>query len=101
MADRTQSDVDFKKLDDQTVVIPEIYFNGIEIGMSLSDLNIILVTNGKRHSRLLMSFTTAKTLVAHLKEAVGELERRTDQKIMTMEDVKKAVERATNKGANK
>lgn len=96
MGDKTQPEVLIEKSDNKTVEVQEIYFNGIEIGMTLSDLNIILMTNGHRHSQLFMSFSTAKTLLKHLDQAMGELERRTEQTIMTMEDVKKAVDKAKN-----
>lgn len=71
--------------------LPGIYFNGFEVGVSLSDLYVTLGTNGHYHSRLLMSFTTAKTLMAHLKRTVDGFEQLTKHTIMTMEDTNKAV----------
>ena len=81
-----------EKPPDKETQTQEIYFNGIEVGMSLSDFQITLVTNGRRHSRLLLSFTTAKTLLATLGFAMGEFEKRTRQTIMVMDDVKRAIE---------
>lgn len=94
MADETQSDTVTQKADNSPVVLPRLYFNGFEVGLSLSDLYITLMTNGNQHSQLLMSFSTAKTLLAHLKVAVDQFERKTNQPILAMEDVKQALEQA-------
>ncbi|MYC28163.1 MAG: hypothetical protein F4X63_09265 [Nitrospira sp. SB0662_bin_26] len=101
MVDETQSDVDLiKKSDDQAVVMPQIYLNGFEVGITLSDLNIIAMTNGRQHCQLLMSFNTAKTLVAHLNKAIQVLERQTNHTIATMDNVKEAIDKA-KKGPKK
>ena len=92
MADETQPDALIEKAADSSVILPKVYFNGFEVGLSLSDLHITLMTNGLKHSQLFMSFGTAKTLLAHLKRTVDEFERRTDQPIMAMDDVKQALE---------
>lgn len=94
MADETQLDTATEKADNFPVVLPMVYFNGFEVGISLSDLYVTLMTNGHQHSQLFMSFGTAKTLLVHLKRTVDEFERRTNQPIMAMEDVKQALGQA-------
>ena len=91
MADETQS-ILLSSTEEKMPALPGIYFNGFEVGISLSDIYVTLGTNGHHHSRLLMSFTTAKTLMAHLKQTVEAFEKRTKHTIMTMGDVNKALE---------
>ena len=79
------------KTEEKNPELPIIYFNGFEVVISLSDICVRLVTNGHPHNRLLMSFTTAKTLMAHLKRAVDVFEKRASHTILTMEDIDKAL----------
>lgn len=67
----------------QLLEIPDIYFNGFQLGLSNSDINALLLRNGKPLAHLSMSFTTAKTLLVHLTSLMGKLEQVTDHKIMT------------------
>ncbi|MDE0149527.1 MAG: hypothetical protein OYG32_16665 [Rhodospirillaceae bacterium] len=68
-----------------------IYFNGVEIGLSLSDMTALLMRNGERLCALHMSFTTAKTFAAELSRAVADFEKATDHNIMTMHDIRPAL----------
>ncbi len=103
MTDNAQSDITvspFEQSDDRAEEMPEIYLNGFEVAFSLSDINIITITNGRRRYRLLMSFTTAKTLLAQLAMTMEALEKNTGQTIMTMDNIKVAMDKA-NKRPNK
>lgn len=96
MDDNIQSDVPVTLIEqsgDKAEEISEIYLNGFEVAISLSDINIITLTNNRRRYRLLMSFTTAKTLLAHLAIVLRTLENQTGQKIMTMDDIKNAMDK--------
>ena len=69
----------------------EIYFNGISIALTLSDMNVTLSTDGRAMCKLRMSFTTAKTLSEQLSAAVAEFEKLAAHEIMTMTDVEEKV----------
>ena len=103
MTDNVQSDVTvnpFEQPDGKAEEMPEIYLNGFEVAISLSDINIITITNGHRRYRLLMSYTTAKTLLAQLAMTMNVFENKTGQTIMTMDNIKDAMDKA-NKRPNK
>lgn len=72
--------------------VQQIYINGFEINISLSDFNITLMTHDRKLAYLLMSFSTAKTLSEGLTQAIRTLEKTTGREIMTMNDVKQAIE---------
>ena len=91
MADETEQ-IPVTATEEKMPALPGIYFNGFEVGISLSDIYVTLGTNGHHHSRLLMSFTTAKTFMEHLKRTVDTFEQRTKHTIMTMGDISKALE---------
>jgi len=74
------------------ITIPNHYFNGFEIGNSLSDMSAILFLEGVPQARLAMSFTTAKTLAENLSAAVRSFEETTKHNIMTMDDVRRGLE---------
>jgi hypothetical protein len=78
----------------QQISIPNHYFNGIEIGTSLSDMNALLILDGQPQARLSMSYTMAKTVAEALNLAVDEFEKATDHQIMTMSEVKAGMDKA-------
>ncbi|MBC6441367.1 MAG: hypothetical protein GDA49_13385 [Rhodospirillales bacterium] len=71
----------------QMLAIPTFYFNGIEIGSSLSDISVLLMTDGQPLAKLHMSFTTAKTMAENLGAGMAEFEKVTGHSIMTMGEV--------------
>lgn len=73
--------------------LPEIYFNGMELRSSLSDMNLIIMVDGQPQCKLRMSFTTAKTLANNLGESLASFEKLTDRSIMTMDDVRESIEK--------
>lgn len=78
----------------QQISIPNHYFNGIEIGTSLSDMNALLILDGQPQARLSMSYTMAKTFAEALSNAVSQFENATNHEIMTMSQVKAGIDKA-------
>ena len=68
------------------------YANGFEISVTGADLIITLVHNGRSFATLNLSFTTAKALGAGLSQLVADLEERSKTKVLSAEEVAKALE---------
>lgn len=71
---------------------PRIYFNGFVNGLTQGDVRIGLTLNGKTVGHLSCSFTLAKTLSTKLGALVEALEKATGQTIMTVDEIKIALE---------
>lgn len=97
MADEVKPDVGALQITHQTVTYPDVYFNGVEIGLSLSDISVTAMMDGQRQCRLHMSFTTAKTLAQDLSNAIAEFERLTNHSIMTMSEVQQGLKKVQDK----
>ncbi len=67
--------------------IESIYFNGFSLAVGTGDIVISLLKNGKQNLVLNTSYTVAKTLSEALTQAISELEKKTNNKIMTVHDV--------------
>jgi hypothetical protein len=76
-----------------TPAVRHVYFNGFELGMSLSDAGVWLLLDGQPQCRITMSFTTAKTLALALADHMRDFEAATQHTIMTMADVQMAVDK--------
>jgi hypothetical protein len=63
---------------------PKSYINGFNVGQTLTDIFIAMSLNGKIFEFVIMSFTTAKTLMVALQEAVARFEQQTGQEVLTM-----------------
>lgn len=63
------------------------YFNGFSVAVGAGDVLISLQHNGKQHLVLNTSYTVAKTLANALTESIGQLEEKTGNKIMTVNEV--------------
>ncbi len=74
--------------------LPKLYINGFLAGTSLSDVFVLAQTAGSPVAVLLMSFTTAKTLVRQLGDLLSDLEKTTGQEVLAMEDIHEASLRA-------
>ena len=72
--------------------VPQIYVNGFEVNLSLSDFSITLTAHNRVLAYMLLSFSTAKTLSESLVQALKVLEETTGHEIMTMKDVKQAID---------
>ena len=75
---------------DSVADIPSFYFNSMELGITLTDVNMTLFLDGVRKSRLHMSYTTAKTLMVGLQQLIKDFENASDHTIMTMTDTNEA-----------
>jgi hypothetical protein len=69
-----------------------VYFNGFELNGTLSDFGIVLMYDGQPQVKLALSFTTAKSLLRNLEQAVESFETLTKQQLLTMDDVSTALE---------
>lgn len=74
--------------------IPMIYFNGYEVAMSHSDIQIQLTVNGHPNAILNTSWTTAKTLAMGLNHIITRLEEIADRKIITTKEMDEAIKQA-------
>ncbi len=73
--------------------IPEVYFNGFRMGLSNSDIKVILLRDNQAAVNLNMSFTTAKTLLVLLEDIMTKLEQVTNHKIMTTMEVNEGLQK--------
>lgn len=64
-----------------------IYFNGFSLAIGTGDVMIALQKNGKHHLTLNTSYTVAKTLLNALEESIAQLEEKTGNKIMTVNEI--------------
>jgi hypothetical protein len=72
----------------QSPTIPKIYMNGFNIGQSASDIFLVMHLMDKPLGIIHMSFTTAKTLVQSLGQALSVVEAKTKQPIPLMDEVR-------------
>lgn len=69
--------------------LEEIYFNGFQITMGNGDLMIFLNRNGKVVKKVNLSYTMAKTLSEKLGLLIANIEQKTENNIMTTDDINK------------
>jgi len=72
------------------------YANGFEIAATGADLVVTFVHNGRPFATMNLSFTTAKALGAGLSQLVAELEEKSKTKVLSVEEVAKALENKQN-----
>lgn len=77
---------------EQQTELPNVYFNGFQLGLSNADINGILMLNNQPSIGISMSYTTAKTLSQALNEMVQALESVTQHEIMTTKEVARGIE---------
>jgi hypothetical protein len=68
---------------------PKIYANGFALGMSYSDITVVLEANSQTAGVLNLSFTCAKTLAQKLAGIISQLEEKSGRQIMTTDDIEK------------
>ncbi|MFH0824026.1 MAG: hypothetical protein V2B18_14850 [Pseudomonadota bacterium] len=68
--------------------VVKLYVNGLTVGISLSDVFMIVKSGPTPSAVIQMSFTTAKTMMLHLTDLITRFEKDTGQTLLTMEDVK-------------
>src|SRR5947208_16261073 len=71
--------------------VPKIYANGFIVGVTLSDLNVLLVINGQPSHQLIMSLISAKTLMNVLKSTIDAIEEKTKIHIPDMNEMKELI----------
>ena len=69
---------------------PMYYINSAAAGISLSDITIVGMIDGKPTCRINMSFTMAKSVAQTLTEVVENVEGLMKQKIFTIDDMSEA-----------
>ncbi len=77
--------------------IPKFYMNGFNVGQSLSDIFVAMNLTGSVVGIINMSFTTAKTLMVALQEAIVKFEQQTGQELLTMHDVRERTQKVEPK----
>jgi hypothetical protein len=91
MRESNSSDEKLDK-DSDSQPIPKLYINGFGVGISYSDIYIMAQTAGEPTAFIMLSFTTAKTLAQELGKVVAEFEEKTNQDLLTMADIQKALD---------
>jgi hypothetical protein len=71
--------------------VETIYFNGFTTALGNGDITVVLQKNGKPIALLNASYTVAKTLSIKLGELVSFLEDKTNQKMLTTDQVQECV----------
>ena len=92
--EQDQEQVDFRsqvQRASEDEAVPMIYFNGFSCGTGPGDVTVILIRNEKPVALLNTSFTLAKTLATKLGGVMEGFEDVTSNKIMTTDDVAKAM----------
>ncbi|MBL8646449.1 MAG: hypothetical protein JNL46_04290, partial [Sphingosinicella sp.] len=77
---------------EQQMELPNVYFNGFQLGLSNADVNGVLMLNNQPSIAISMSYTTAKTLAVALNDMVETLEKVTRREIMTTQQVATGLE---------
>jgi len=72
--------------------VSRVYANGFIVARSLSDVSVVMLTNGAPTSVLSVSYIAAKTLIAELSKAINDFEKALGETIPTMEEVRKKLE---------
>jgi hypothetical protein len=72
-------------LQDDSVV--KLYVNGLTVGLSLSDVFVVVNNGPKPVAILQMSLTTAKTMMVSLTGMIEDFEQKTEQPLLTMQEI--------------
>jgi predicted KAP-like P-loop ATPase len=71
--------------------VQSIYFNGFTNTIGVGDVLVVLQKNGKPVAVLNCSYTVAKTLAIKLGQGISFLEDKTNQKMLTTDQVEQCV----------
>jgi len=71
----------------QDPAVPKFYVNGFHFGQTASDVFIVSLLAGRPVGIQYMSFTAAKTLLQNLQAVIDNIETKTRQPILTMDEV--------------
>jgi len=78
--------------------IPHLYANGFISALGNGDTLLVLQQNGRPVASLNLSFTLAKTLSESLADIIKDLEKKSDNVIMTTKDLDKILVKNLKKG---
>ncbi len=67
--------------------VTKLYVNGLTLGISLSDVFMIVNSGPVPVAVIQMSLTTAKTMMVSLVETIRNFEEQTGQPLLTMQDI--------------
>jgi len=73
----------------------KFYFNGYTIAMSPSDILIVLLFNNQPVATLNTSSIIAKTLMKSIEGLITDYEKRTGQRVLTLDEVASATSEAS------
>jgi hypothetical protein len=71
----------------QNPAVPKIYANGFHMGQTASDIFIVSLLAGRPACVQYMSFIAAKTLMKNLQHIIENIEAKTGQQILLMDEV--------------
>ncbi|MCA1654553.1 MAG: hypothetical protein ABR588_00390 [Sphingomicrobium sp.] len=74
--------------------IPQVYFNGFQLGLSNADISLVLLLDNQPILKMNMSYTVGKTVLVKLQDMVALLESTTGREIMTTDDAGRGLEGA-------
>lgn len=77
----------------QPLAVQQLYANGFALNLTAADVGIVLLRDNVASANISLSFTTAKTLLETLKDAIDKLEKATGQTIMTIDVVQSGLEK--------
>jgi len=76
--------------------VPKIYSNSFSCALGVGDVAILFKNSKKNATVLNLSYTTGKTLAIKLLGLINHLETKSGNKIMTTDDVAKALQPTKN-----
>ena len=80
--------------------VPRLFANGFIIAQTMTDLSIVLTTNGTATAVLNLPLITAKTLIDELQKPISKFEKIMGSPIKTMGEMQKEMDKL-NKPAGK
>jgi hypothetical protein len=97
MAD-TDGDTTSQRLEQAKAAgVPQIYFNGLQMGLTAADSYIVLERNGAPVAILNCSFTVVKTLSLFGGQAMSSFEELVGREILTVQDVDRLMNEAKSR----
>jgi hypothetical protein len=78
--------------------VPKMYFNGFLTGMTNADVVMLTKLNNEPVAVLNFSLSVAKTLVRQLSQLIVRLEENSENEIMTIDVIDKALAKIRNDG---
>lgn len=70
------------------VALSVFYMNGFTVGLTTTEVGLIMLLNGQPFQVVNMPLSTAKSLVGSLEKSLEDYEAKTKQKVLSMEELK-------------